>query len=152
MTRILDRVPDGVRNRLDSWEWWVGVAYFALAGVIVALFFLNARTTRSVAHTAKLEAIREAETQTTYQTCLASIPEFHRLSRHVAGVNHLAETLVKNSEAAIRAAPPGDPLMASRKANLKRLKTATAEIAAVTAFPAQTVAECAARRDAIQRG
>lgn len=148
MTRKLDRV----RVFFDSDRRRINIAFIGIAGLAVGGFYLNARTNQAQLKATKVEAIREAETLTTYQTCLASIPEFHRLSRHVKGVNDLAETLVLNSVAAMKAAPPGDPLAAARVANLRRLKVAAAEIAAVTAFPAQTVAECAARRDALEHG
>ncbi len=176
MTRKLDRV----RVFFDSDRRRVNIAFVGIAVLAIGGIYLNARTNQNQLKVAKAEAIREAETRTTYQTCVASIPEFEKLSEHVQGVNEfddatqnlagaladLADTLSQNSTASIEARPPDDPLLPTARANLGRLIEAEArvaaarqemtvareKVAAVTTFPAQTVAECAARRDALEHG
>lgn len=140
------------RNRLDSWQWWIGAAFFGLTCVVVALFFINQRVSRTLADQAQATAIRVAQTSTTAQTeykrCVASIPLLANFARHVEGVNDGFQALVTNSRQGILATDPADPLYQTRVRNLIRLENAVKKVAAVKTFPVPTRASCAARRDA----
>ena len=138
MTRLLDKVPDGVRERVDTFRFFAIVYGVAIGLLAIGGWVLNARTNEQAArNTAAREAALVA--------CIRSIPVTSRISLHVSGVNDLAQILVQNSKDAIAASAPGDPLAHVRVANLRRLQVAAAKIGAVTAFPVPTVAECEER-------
>ncbi len=147
MTNLLNKVPDRVRDTLDQSGFWICVALFASAFAIGLSFYVENRTAHLAAQNAKTLAIRQAAADSAVAQCVASIPTLDRISKHVRGVNDLVETLIANSEAAIHAAPPGDPLAAARRGNLRRLRAARREIGAVRSFPTPTVAQCRARAD-----
>ncbi len=114
----------------------------------------DARAARAVAVAASAEAraarvvaSRKAEVESAYQSCLASIKPLAAFRQHVRGTIDFTATLVQNSAASIRAAPPDDPLAATRKANYLRLRAAQRSIAAFGTFPVPTRAQCVARRD-----
>ncbi len=151
MTRVFNKLPDEWRRRFDNDRFWIKTIFVILAVFSVGGFVLNAKTNQAQVQAAKLDAIRKAETQSTYQTCVSSIPQLVRFRKHVMGVNDLAAILAQNTAAAIESAPPDDPLAATRRANLARLIAAQTEIAAVRSFPVPTVKVCAARRDAVER-
>ena len=99
----------GVRGRLDNWRLWVGVAYFGLAAVVVALFFVNQRTQRAIADQQRAAGVHTAEivanATSQYHLCLASIPELREINAFVAGVKVVHDTLLANSEALLAKTP-----------------------------------------------
>lgn len=149
---MLDRVPDRVRIMLDNWRFWMGVAYIALACLVVALFFINARTTSSAAHVARDEAIRVAQVKAaaaaSYTACLKSIPALTAITTHLRGVNELAQVLLMNNKSALAITPRSDPLWKIRHASVARLRAARDQIAAVRNLPIPTRAQCRASRAA----
>lgn len=148
--RLLARVPERWRDILDSWQFWIGVAFFVLALVVVWLFVLNQRTTRTEAAAAAERAVlaerQRAAANSNYAACIVSIPQLTRISRHLGGVNDLADVLLTNSREIARATPKNEPAYRTRIANLARLETAAAKIAAIKALPVPTVKQCKERR------
>lgn len=152
---FLERIPDRLRNHLDDFNFWIGIAYFGLVLVVIALFFLNERT----AHTeAKAAAERAAiasrllsEAEATYQGCVSSIPQLRRISQHISGVNEGFDTMVANARALVESTPKSDPQYPVRLANLLRISSAQQDVAAIRELHVPTVKECAARRVAILR-
>lgn len=149
---MLDRVPDRIRIMLDNWRFWMGIAYLALACLVIALFFINARTTSSAAHVARDEAIRVAQVKaaaaSSYTACLKSIPALTGISRHLRGVNELAEVLLMNNKSVLAITPRSDPLWKVRRASVVRLTAARDKIAAAQSLPIPTPAQCRLQRDA----
>ena len=139
----------GVRGRLDNWKFWVGVAYFGLAAVVVALFFVNQRTQRAIADQQRAAGVHTAEivanATSQYHLCLASIPELREINAFVAGVKVVHDTLLANSEALLAKTPRSSPLYAVRLRSLLRLRRA-ARAAARVKFHIPTEAGCKALR------
>lgn len=154
MTRLIDRmVPDEVLRVLDNWRIWFAVTIAAIAALAVWVAFVNAQTARTAASTAKTQAIRQAAIESDYKACVRSIPSLGRVNRFLGGVNDLARILVLNSQAALQAEPPGDPLHQIRVQNLARLRRAGRNVASIQSFPVPTVKSCATRRaEALERG
>jgi len=140
---ILRRMPERWRDRLDSWQFWVGVAYFGLACCVVGLYFVNSRTQRE-------EAIRistaRAAAQAQERRCIESRPVLMKVNRFFEGSQDLAATLVENSQANLAATPIDDPLRPTRVKNLRRLAAAYRKVLDVDDFPVPTVDQCRGRR------
>lgn len=143
---------DQFRNRLDNWRFWVGVAYFGIVCTVVGLYFVNQRTSRTLAEQAAAATQRSIETRSeaeaAFKACVGSIPLLENFRRHVLGVNDGFATLVTNSRQGLLASDPADPLYPVRVRNLIRLEKAAKDVAAVKTFPVPTQASCAARRNA----
>lgn len=145
---MIDRlVPTEVLRVLDNWRIWFAVTIAAIAAVAVWVAFVNAQTARTAAKTAKAQAIRQATITADYKACIRAIPSFGRVNRFLGGVNDLASILVLNSQAALHAEPPGDPLHQTRVENLARLRRAQRNVASIRSFPVPTRKSCVARRD-----
>lgn len=142
---LLNRVPDRVRTTLDNWKFWVALLIAAGFGLLVWVAVVNSETARTAARNAELVATQRATARTSFNDCVRSRPYLRKISRHIAGVNELATLLVQNSEATIKAAPPGDPLTRVRIANLHRLVKAQQKVAAAKRVQVPTVAQCRAR-------
>lgn len=154
--RLLARVPERWRQRLDNIYFWLGVAYFALVAITVWLAFVSQSNAQTAARQAKAEAIRIAEqrsaAESAYRRCIEGRAPTLRVSRHVAGVNAAFEVLLRNSRAVLEATPKDDPQFTVRRANYRRFKAALADVAAVRSFPVPTVSECKQRRREALRG
>jgi len=120
-----------VREALRHWGPWMVLAYLGLVAVVAFGFSLYARTIN-----------RDAARQAAVARCFASRPQLQRISRHLHGVNLLADVLVTNTRASVEATPPGDPQRRSRLANLHRIEQAHDDIAAIDSLPVPTVAQC----------
>lgn len=142
LTGLLARVPAKITTRLDDWRFWTGVAYFALAFLMVWLYVVNSRTIREEA---TRRATELAAMQAAYRQCLGSIPSLNKINTHLRGVNDLAETLTLNSLAVASTTPKGDPQYRTRRANLARLQAARAKIGAVAELPVPTRKQCRER-------
>lgn len=133
------------RHRLDNWKLWVGIAYFGLSAVVVALFFINQNTQGAVAHQARDEATHHAEivanATSQYHQCLTSIPVFGQINNFIDGVREVEETLVVNSAAVVASTPRMDPEYKTRVENLQRLRDSSAAAAHVK-FPVPTTDSC----------
>ncbi len=152
---LLSRVPDRVRDWLDDWKVWVAVAYFALAAMVVALYFINARTTRTLSNqaaaAAQVAAEKQAVTQSDYRACIASIPQLAQVNQFVHGVQLLHRSLLANSKATHAVTEPGTPLYRQQIVNIARLRVSVAAVNGIL-FPAPTAAECRTVRDKALNG
>lgn len=143
MTRILDRVPDRVREHLDDWRPWMVLAIAGIVFAITWLYFVNSRTVREVA---TRKATASATAAANYRQCVTSIPSLAKINTFLEGEGDLVDVLVQNSLANVQSTAPDDPQFETRRANLARLIAARAKIAAVAALPVPTPAECLLRR------
>ena len=135
-------------RKLDNWRFWVGIAYFGLAVVVVWLFFLNQSTSKTQARQARDEAVRVAEIDSAQtaqrQQCLASIPTLRRINGFVAGVSDLHMALEENAKAVLDATPKTDRQHRVRLDNWLRIKRTVNEVSGVH-FPVPTLKQCHAR-------
>jgi hypothetical protein len=141
-------VEKPVREFLSSWWFWVGVAYFGLACVVVALYFINGRTSRAAAHVARDEAVHQSEIaagrQAALTQCLASRPELRKINGFVGSVQLIRDALESNNRAVLEETPATSPAYTVRAANLQRIRATARQIEAVH-FTVPTVAQCKER-------
>lgn len=142
--------PARVRELFSHFAPWMIVAYIGLAAMTLAGWNLSARIAQDEAQTARIQAVREAETRAAKDAaiarCLSSRPQLRRVSEFVGGVNDGFTILVLNSAAVLNQTPRSDPQYQIRKANLHRLIRAREKVLAIKAFPVPTVAQCKAQR------
>lgn len=138
-----------IRHKLDNWKLWVGVAYFGLAAVVVALFFINQNTQKTVVNQAKDEAAHKAEivanADAQFNQCIVSMPTLGEINKFISGVQIVESALVLNSAAVVTATPMNDPQYNTRVRNLERLQDAQAAASHVK-FPVPTRAQCKSLR------
>jgi hypothetical protein len=142
---LLQRL-DGLTKRwpfLDGWQFWVGVAYFGLAMVTVALWVSFARETRQ-AQARRADIIANADAQ--YTQCITSIPTLGRIDSFIDGVRGTNAVLLRNALASHAATPPGSELYRVQILNIARLR-ASVKSAEGVRFPIPTRAECSALRN-----
>ena len=140
MLVLLDEhVPNWLIRRLQSVVFWLVIAYFALGFLIVWLYLVQAATAREQS---TRQATARATAAADYARCVASIPQLAKINSFLRGESDLADTLAQNSRAVLDATSSGDPQLATRKANLKRLIAARDKIGKVDEFPVPTVPEC----------
>lgn len=139
MKGLLSRVPPDVRNRLDNWRFWMVLAWFAIAFLMVAGYRLSVRT-------AQEQATREAASDAAVARCIASIPVLTKVNLFFEGERDLALTLLENSRANLSVTPMSDPVRATRVRNLRRLEAAYGKVAAIDKFPVPTEMGCLGRR------
>lgn len=133
---------DRVRLRLDNWRFWMVIAYFALAFLVVWLYGVSAKTQRE--QSTRLATAR-ATAAADYARCVASIPQLAKINSFLRGESDLADTLARNSQAVLDATLIGDPQLETRRENLARLVAARDKIASVDKFPVPTIPECKSR-------
>lgn len=107
---------------LSDWHFWVGVAYFGLAAVVLALYILFGRTAREEA--SRAAAAKAASTAQVAQ-CFGGVKN----APVIAGFIRSHEAIIENGLIANRAAiaaSPGDPLNAIRQRSIDRLTAAKA--------------------------
>lgn len=140
-----------VRRFLDSPWLWRGVAWIGLVLVVVALFYVNQRTSRALARTeaaAHAQQLRiQASADATYAACVRSMPLLRKTNRFIRGVQREHRTLLLNALAAHRVEPEGTRLYRQQVRNIVRLRAAVTDVTGVT-FHVPTVAECRAHRAA----
>ncbi len=146
---LLSRVPDRVRDWLDDWKVWVSVSYIGLAALVVGLYFVNSRTSETLAKQAAaaagVAAEKQAGIQADYRACLVSIPQLTQVNRFVRGVQDLHVALLQNATASHRATPPGSALYRQQIVNIARLRRNVTAVLGVS-FPVPTRASCEKRR------
>ncbi len=151
IVRFLVRIPDGVRKRLDDWRFWVIIYGVALGALVVGMYFINTRTSKTLANQAAAAAQVAAEKQATvltdYRACVASIPQLTHVNEFVHGVQDLHETLLENSLANHVATPPGTAVYRQQIKNIAKLRLNVEAVSGVE-FPVPTVKQCRAQRDA----
>lgn len=119
------KVERNVREFLSDWHVWVGIAYFGLAAVVVALYVLFGRTAHE-------EAIRAAASRSAASTQVGQCFTSVKNAPVAAGFIDAHEALINNSllanQAALSVSPPDDPLRSVRVASIARLKRADANV------------------------
>lgn len=121
-----------IRERLDNWKFWVGVAYFGLALLVVWLFFLNqdiAREQAARTATAKANAV------STRDNCYRMVDNNPDLLSIITAIRLTSRNSIATSKAALRLAPDG-ALSDVRRASIKRNQRA---MRAADKFRAQIV-------------
>lgn len=107
-----------VREFLSNWQVWVGIAYFGLAAVVVALFVLFNRTAHE-------EAVRAATARSAAQAqvsqCVASAKNGPLVRGFANGFRALVENQIETTQGALHVAKPHDPLIPVRERSLRRL-------------------------------
>lgn len=138
------------RVLLDSWQFWVGVAYVGLACVVVALWVNYSRVSREQVQTERVSAARHADivanAEAQYQQCVKSIPALIRINRFLHGVQDEHRILLVNSLASHQATPKDTALWKAQLVNIRRLRRASEEVQGVH-FPVPTRKSCVALRD-----
>ncbi len=146
---LLSRVPDRLRDWLDDWRVWVAVAYFGLAALVVSLYFVNSRTSRTLAiqaaTAAQVRVEKTAQVNADYRACIVSIPQLKRVNQFVHGVQELHLTLLENSVANHKATPPGSALYRQQVVNIARLRRTVHSVSGVS-FPVPTLKDCETQR------
>lgn len=141
-----------LRRYLDDWRFWMGIAYFGLVLVTVALWINYDRVSADTARTIKVEAARHADivanADAQYTQCVESIPTLRHVNDFIVGVAGLEQALLKNNIAAHQATPPTTPLYAAQILNIARLRVAIRSAKQV-AFTVPTKATCVALRDSL---
>lgn len=143
-----------VKGLLDSWQFWVGVAYIGLACVVVALWVNYSRVSNEQVQTERVAAARHADiianAEAQYQQCVKSIPALTRINRFLHGVQDEHQTLLLNSLASHAATPKDTAIWHAQLANIRRLRRASREVQGVK-FPIPTTKSCVALKRKLLR-
>jgi len=107
-----------LRDRIDNWRFWVGIAYFGLAAVVVALFFLNRDISKQQAESA---AKSRAATAAQVRSCADAVRNKPDVDGLLDAIRFNIADRITVTVAAQEAAPPSDPLIVVRQASLDRL-------------------------------
>lgn len=126
----LNGAEKGVRQKLDDWRFWVGVAYFGLVAVVVALFFINRDISREQTREA---AEQRASSVSQVSTCADAVRNAPDVEALIAAIRFNVSDRVAATKDAIRVAPEGDPLAKVRQESLVRLRNQLARIDRLTA-------------------
>lgn len=113
------------RHFLDNWKLWVGIAYFGMATMVVALFFLNRDISREQAKSA---AESRSQSVAAVNNCYEAIRNAPSVRGLLAAIELAPRNSIEANEAAIAASDPGDPLIAVRKASVVRSQKALATV------------------------
>lgn len=137
-----------LRERLSEWRFWMVVAYVGLGTVLLSLVVVNARTSRATERVAGDEAIHQAEIENNrklaIQQCLDSIPQLKKINEFALAEKAIADVLLANSIAVVKATPTDDPSYQIRLHNLQRLRPTVPAIEAIQ-FPVPTEKQCRSR-------
>lgn len=146
------RVVRQMRPTLDTFNFWVGIAYFGLAALVVALYFVNQSTQRSVTRQAQDEAAHSAEIVANangrYQQCVGSIPTLSKFNAFIEGTQEGWHILITNSRTNL-AISPNPAVYKQRAANLARIVKASRKIDQPKKFPIPTQAKCRELRSSL---
>lgn len=115
------KIEREARTILDSWQFWVGVAYFGLAGCVVALFLLYSDQSKDDASRAAADSARVIECRQQVETAPAVIELVNSIELIVT--NQIAATVD-----AIMAQPGNVTLNASRRQSVERMRVARTRV------------------------
>ena len=107
-----------IRERLDNWRLWVGVAYFGLAAVVVALFFINRDISRQQADSA---AKARSASATQVRSCVDAVRNKPDVDGLLDAIRFNIADRITVTVAANEAAAADDPLTNVRASSLTRL-------------------------------
>ncbi len=136
----------GARRLLDSWQFWMGIAYIGLVCVVVALWINFGRVSVDQRRTAIVVAERGADIQAQYQVCLKSVPVIVKFDRFVHGVQTVNSALLHNSIATHEATPAGTAVYRAQVRNIARLREALRDTSGLS-IPLTSKKECLTARD-----
>jgi hypothetical protein len=120
---------------LDSWHFWITVAFLVVGGLVVVSILNRSGLGRE-------RAAREQAGIARVEQCLrARTVLYPRLNRYFAGTAVIAHVLVINSVAAHQATPPGTKIYRTQSKNLTRLRRAVRDVEKFR-LPVPTVADC----------
>lgn len=111
-----------IRTFLDNWRWWVGVAYFGLAGCVLALAMLFMSQSRS-------ETDRRVGDTATVLECLQRVSRVPSTLQVVAALEQSILNQIQTTREAINADPESS-LAQVRVDSLKRLTVALSQVSA----------------------
>lgn len=135
-----------LRERLDNWRWWMGVAYFGITSLIVGLVIIGNRTAHTAAREAAQTAAHQSEivsnADTQYSACLKSIPTLISINHFVRTSLLVDKTILENSVAVLRNTKPGTRLYKVRVRNVSTLRAALVAPEHIY-FKVPTMKECA---------
>jgi hypothetical protein len=115
------RLEPRLRELMSDWRFWMGVAYFGLSAVVIALFILFNRTAREEAARA---ASNNAASSTQVGQCFTQVKTLPLTRGFVAGQEAIVDDSLISTRAALNAAPANDPLHLIRVHALLRLERA----------------------------
>lgn len=130
-----------LREVLNNWWFWVGIAYFGLAAVVVALYINYGNTAEATSKANRQEAISVAATKAAnvnaVNQCFTSVKNQPIIEGFADGQLALIDNSLLLIQSAINNSPSDDPLLAGRQASLKRLAVAKVNSLALRALIAQ---------------
>ncbi len=107
---------------LDSWQFWMVIAYFAIVVVMASLVVLGVK----VIHTQADRAAEVKSSQTAQvAACVSNAKNSPDIQKIIGAIGTLANSQIISTEQALKASPD-DELAGVRKAALRRLKPARA--------------------------
>lgn len=112
------KVESRVRKYLDSWRFWMGVAYFGLAMCMLALYVLFA--TQADERAARLAQQRALNTSQVSQ-CLQSLDSGPAIRAITASLEETTRNAIITTEDLLARAPVGE-VAAIRRASLVKLR------------------------------
>lgn len=141
-----------LRGWLSEWRFWMTIAYIGLAALVVALFAVNARTSRANAVVAREAAIHQAEASATKKAealgrklkvaqCVEGRPQLKKINTFAVGVSELARILYENTSEVLAATAPTDSQYQVRLQNTRRIARTVPAVSGIH-FHVPTIAEC----------
>lgn len=134
------------RQLLDTWQFWVGIAYLGLVVMTVALWVNYVRVSADQRRTAIVIAEREADIQAQYLQCVKNAPLVAKFDKFVQNVEIVHATLLKNSIESHRATPRSSALYRAQIRNIRRLRNAQIDVKGLK-IPIVTQKDCLAARN-----
>lgn len=139
-----------IRRRLDDWRFWVGVAYFGLAAVVMGLYLLFGRQS---AEAAKRAAIQRASALSEVSNCANSVKNAPVGRGFIATQRAIITNSILTTTAALQAEDANDPLRHVRLASLARLEAGRMNLNRLNAiFIATTPTKAKCNRLAVKLG
>lgn len=152
VAHLLDRVPDRVREALDTFNFWAGVSIFGIGVLVICLFYVNGKTSAAAAKANALSAAHSAEIvangNAQYHQCLTNMPTLRRINAFAAGVASVDELIRTTAKDTLKVTPKGSPLWVIRTRYVHEL-TAFIITAKHVHFPVPTRKGCEALRTSL---
>ncbi len=131
-----------IRRRLDSWRFWVGIAYFGIAAVVLGLVVAFSRVSSEAA---KRAATQQAANQARVTQCAVAVRNAPIVAGFVDGQRAIIRNSILATIGALANTARTDPLYRVRLASLSRLQEAlsnTNQLAGLVSATTPTMASC----------
>lgn len=115
---------DQARRLLDTWKFWVGVAYFGLAGCVVALFVIFGRQADETAMRVANQRIADS---TAVLTCYQNADNAPSVRSILDSIDIIVSISISSLENALRK-QPGSALNDQRRISLAKARIARAHL------------------------